>query len=88
MMVIDWPPHPSHPTQDARGYILNVYVEPAHRRRGLAVRLMENATQEAARRGLVHLVLHATEKGRLLYEKLGWQGTSEMSLTSPGPPRA
>src|SRR3954467_6860293 len=36
MMIIDWPPHPSHPTQDVRGYILNVYVEPDHRRRGLA----------------------------------------------------
>jgi len=81
LMVIDWPPHPSHPTQDARGYILNIYVEPEHRRRGLARQLMEKATHEAAHRGLVHLVLHATEKGRPLYEKLGWRGTTEMSIT-------
>ena len=29
LMLIDWPPHPSHPTQDKRGYVLNVFVEPA-----------------------------------------------------------
>jgi GNAT superfamily N-acetyltransferase len=83
MMSIDWPPHPSHPTQDARGYILNVYVEPEHRRHGLAKALMAKATDEAARRGLAHLVLHATEKGRPLYETLGWRRTTEMSLTLP-----
>ncbi len=81
MMVIGWPPHPSHPAQDERGYILNVYVESEHRRQGLARRLMAKATDEALRRGLMHLVLHATAKGRTLYEKLGWQATSEMSIT-------
>jgi GNAT superfamily N-acetyltransferase len=40
MMVIDWPPHPSHPADHRRAYILNVFVEPEHRREGLAKRLM------------------------------------------------
>ena len=31
MMVIDWPPHPAHPLQSRRGYILNVFVEPSCR---------------------------------------------------------
>lgn len=35
MMVIDWPPDPSHPTQSARDYILNVFVEPEQRGRCL-----------------------------------------------------
>ncbi len=35
LMTIDWPPHPSYPTMDRRGYLLNVFVEPAYRRRGL-----------------------------------------------------
>jgi GNAT superfamily N-acetyltransferase len=81
MMIIDWPPHPSHPTQSARGYVLNMYVEPEYRRAGLGGRLMELCHQEAKGRGIRHLVLHATRQGRGLYEKLGWAATSEMSLT-------
>ena len=81
MMVIDWPPHPSHPTQSARGYILNVFVEPEHRGQGLARALMDLAMEEARRRGLDHLILHATPMGRPLYEALGWTQTSEMGLS-------
>lgn len=80
MMAIDWPPHPSHPLQSARGYILNLFVEPEHRGRGVARALMERTRQEASRRGLDYMILHATEMGRPLYEKLGWRQTSEMSL--------
>lgn len=81
MMAIDWPPHPSHPTQDKRGYVLNVFVEPEWRGKGLARELMRTATDEARRRGLRHLVLHATRQGRPLYDKLGWAQTSEMAIT-------
>lgn len=81
MMVIDWPPHPSHPTQGARGYILNVFVEPEHRGRGVAKALMALATDEGRRRGLDFLVLHATAQGRPLYEQLGWRQTPEMGLS-------
>jgi ribosomal protein S18 acetylase RimI-like enzyme len=81
MMVIDWPPHPSHPTQSARGYVLNMYVEPDFRRQGLGRGLMELCEREAEQRGLDYLVLHATKQGRGLYEKLGWASTSEMALS-------
>ena len=81
MMVIDWSPHPSHPTQDRRGYILNVFVEPAHRRAGLGTRLMNVATDEARRRDIVFMVLHATELGRPVYERLGWKPTTEMAIS-------
>jgi ribosomal protein S18 acetylase RimI-like enzyme len=81
LMLIDWPPHPSHPTQDKRGYVLNVYVEPAYRRRGLAHELMGLAEAEFERRGVGFAILHATEKGRDLYAGLGWSGTTEMSKT-------
>ena len=83
MMVIDWPPHPSHMTQDFRGYILNMYVEPAHRRRGLAKELMRLAEDEGARRGISYLVLHATTQGKPLYEQMDWKATTEMSLSLP-----
>jgi len=81
LMEIDWPPHPAHPLQDKRGYVLNVYVEPDHRRQGLGKRLMDMAEAEFSKRGLQFSVLHATQIGRPLYEKIGWQATTEMTKT-------
>jgi GNAT superfamily N-acetyltransferase len=79
MMVIDWPPHPSHPTDDRRAYILNVFVEPEHRRKGLAKQLMALAEEKARQLGLRYAILHSTRQGRPLYEALGWGPTSEMA---------
>lgn len=79
LMEIDWPPHPAHPEQDRRGYVLNVYVEPHARRRGLARQLMQLADEEFARRGIRYAILHATEQGRDLYRQLGWGATTEMA---------
>ncbi len=81
MMVMDWPPHPSHPGQEIRGYILNVFVEVQYRRRGLAHELMGRALAEARARGLQHITLHATAMGAPVYEALGWRQTSEMSIS-------
>ena len=83
LLEIDWPPHPSHPEQDRRGYVLNVYVEPTHRRRGLARELMRLAEAEFAERGIEFSILHASEKGRPLYEELGWNATNEMAKSAP-----
>ena len=83
LMVIDWPPHPSHPTMDKRGYVLNVYVEPPYRRKGLARELMRLAEAEFARRGVQFVILHSTEQGKSLYAGLGWSGTTEMSKVIP-----
>ena len=84
LMVIDWPPGPSHPTQDQRGYLLNVFVEASHRKRGIARMLMDMADREFARRGVAFLILHATRMGRPLYERLGWSATSEMAKSLGG----
>ena len=79
LMLIDWPPHPLHPATDRRGYVLNLFVEPEHRRKGLARRLMQLAEEELQRRGVSLLILHATDKGRPLYSELGWTaGSAEM----------
>jgi GNAT superfamily N-acetyltransferase len=79
LMLIDWPPHPLHPTDDRRGYVLNLFVEAEHRRKGLARRLMQLAEEELVTRGASLLLLHATEKGRPLYSQLGWvAGSAEM----------
>ena len=80
MMVIDWPPHPSHPADHRRAYILNVFVEPEHRRRGLAKQLMALAEERAHELGVCYAILHSTRQGRQLYESLGWGPTSEMAI--------
>jgi ribosomal protein S18 acetylase RimI-like enzyme len=79
LMIIDWPPHPSHPNQDKRGYVLNVFVEPSYRKRGLAKMLTGLGEAEIARRGVSFAILHATRMGRPLYERTGWTQTAEMS---------
>jgi len=79
LMVIEWPPHPSHPLEDRRGYVLNVFVEPSHRRRGLGKMLMELGEAEFRKRGVSYGVLHATRMGKPLYERMGWSATSEMA---------
>lgn len=78
MMVIDWPPHPLHPLDCRRGYILNIYVDDDYRGQGIATALMKTADGEARARGIAFAILHPTQAGRPLYERLGWQDTAEM----------
>lgn len=62
------------------GYILNMYVEPEWRRQGVARSLMETAIDALRTRGIGGVVLHASDQGRPLYEKLGFAASSEMRL--------
>lgn len=58
--------------------ILNVFTEPAWRRQGVAKLLIEHIIAWARAERLDRLVLHASDEGRLLYEKMGFVQTSEM----------
>jgi ribosomal protein S18 acetylase RimI-like enzyme len=78
LMVLDWPPHPLHPNEDRHGYVLNLYVEPSYRGRGVARDLMRFSDSELTKRGLTYAVLHATQAGRRIYEQIGWASTTEM----------
>lgn len=78
LMTIDWPPHPLHPQDDRRGYILNLYVEKSHRGQGLAKRLMEKADKAFEARGVQYAILHPTDMAKPIYEKLGWKTSGEM----------
>jgi ribosomal protein S18 acetylase RimI-like enzyme len=60
--------------------VVNVYVEPAWRRRGVAETLMRTLLDDLARRGVRRIVLHASAEGRRLYERLGFVPTNEMRL--------
>jgi ribosomal protein S18 acetylase RimI-like enzyme len=77
-------PRPRTQTEDLElgpeAIILNVYVEPAWRRRGVADALMRAVLDTLAARGIHRIVLHASDDGRRLYERLGFVQTNEMRL--------
>lgn len=63
-----------------RAWIVNMYTEPSHRRRGLARRLMEEMIAWCREQRMTAVYLHASDEGRALYEALGFTPTNEMSL--------
>ena len=82
-------PHPitrsGSPTAIAEGrhgLILNVYTEPEWRRKGVAGLLLKCIVQWARNEQLDSLVLHASDKGRALYEQHGFVATKEMRLST------
>src|SRR5262249_10945725 len=77
--VMDWPPHTLH-LEPRGGYILNVYVAPDFRRRGLARMLTLAALDWCRANGIGYVALHASEAGRPVYDGLGFKPTNEMSL--------
>jgi GNAT superfamily N-acetyltransferase len=54
------------------GRVRNVYVEPTHRRRGIALALMRVVLDEAASANVDRLTLGTSTFGRSLYERLGF----------------
>ena len=62
--------------------IINVFTEPLWRRQGVAQLLLQAILDWARAEKLDCLVLHASEAGRSLYERLGFVVTNEMRLRS------
>ena len=79
MWMMDFPPHWMD-AEPARAYLLNFYVESGFRGRGLAYELLKNAVDEARRRGIRVVSLHASKFGKPLYERNGFEPTNEMIL--------
>lgn len=83
LLFLDWPPHPLHPADSVRAYILNVFVEPEYRRRGLARSLVQLCMDEARRRNIRVTMLHASAEGRPVYELMGFSLSNEMQYVEP-----
>jgi GNAT superfamily N-acetyltransferase len=83
LFLLEWPPHPLDPTNDHRGYLLNMYVDPAHRRQGVAKNLVQVCLDETRRRGIRIAALHASDAGRPLYEAFRFAPTNEMFYLGP-----
>jgi GNAT superfamily N-acetyltransferase len=78
-------PNPSGPgiLSGRQGIILNVFVEPPFRRLGVARLLVEHALEWSREQQLASVVLHASDAGRPLYERLGFVATNEMRFAGP-----
>lgn len=64
-----------------KAYIMNMYVRPGYRRRGVATRMLDLLVADARARGIGLISLEATDAGRPLYEKYGFiPMTHEMEL--------
>ena len=79
LWLMDWPPHMIGGAS-RRGNILNVYTEAAHRRKGLARRLMNVVLDWCRTERVPVIILHASNEGRALYESLGFKPTNEMRI--------
>jgi GNAT superfamily N-acetyltransferase len=79
VIVSPWPAHP-YDLECRRATILNVYTDPAYRRRGLARLLMQTMIAWCKQEGFARVTLHASEDGRHLYESLGFEASNEMRL--------
>lgn len=76
--------HPKIPSaQDPAlfsAYVMNTYVAPPHRRRGLAEALMREMLVVIRSRGINSVKLHAAPMGRAIYERLGFVESSNPEL--------
>lgn len=71
MLVQEVPPHP----RDQRtldGFVFNVWVEAAHRRKGIGRRLVDACLEAASTEGLRRVALMTTDDGRHLYDTAGF----------------
>lgn len=55
-----------------RGYVTSVYTVPPHRGKGYASRLLQEIIADAREKNLGNLWLMASEKGKSVYRKLGF----------------
>lgn len=72
-------PRPGLTTRD-EPYLLSMYTEPAHRGKGHAERIARAAIAWSLAGGYPRITLHASEMGRPLYERLGFERRWEMRL--------
>jgi GNAT superfamily N-acetyltransferase len=65
-----------------QGTIVNVFTEPQWRRRGIACLLIQEIIIWSRDEKLDRLILHASDEGRSIYEKLGFVASNEMRFVS------
>ncbi len=75
----------SHDRPDLAPNLCALYVEEAHRGRGIAGQLLDHACAETGRQGLDYLYLVTDHVG--FYERYGWEYLGDVHETDGGPIR-
>lgn len=66
-----------HNPSGEKAYIMNMYVRPEYRRRGIAIKTLDLLVRDARDRGVSLISLEATDMGKPLYEKYGFVRMSD-----------
>ena len=76
--ILPRPLAPSAIGEGRQATIVNVFTEPEWRRRGIAGLLIKEIIDWSRRERLDRLLLHASNEGRSIYERLGFVANNEM----------
>jgi GNAT superfamily N-acetyltransferase len=76
--ILPRPVNASAVGEGRQGTIVNVFTEPQWRRRGIAGLLMKEIITWSKDEHLDRLLLHASDEGRSVYERLGFIAGNEM----------
>jgi GNAT superfamily N-acetyltransferase len=76
--ILPRPRKQSGVSEGQQATIVNVFTEPEWRKRGVAALLLKEIIKWSNTESLDRLVLHASEEGRSLYDKLGFVSNNEM----------
>jgi GNAT superfamily N-acetyltransferase len=80
--ILPRPRDPSTIGEGCQGTIVNVFTEPEWRRRGIASLLIREIIAFSKAQPLDRLLLHASDEGRSVYEKLGFIAGNEMRFVN------
>jgi len=67
--------------ESRQGTIINVFTEPQWRRQGIAGLLIKEIVAWSKSERVDRLILHASDQGRPIYERLGFIASNEMRLS-------
>ena len=79
VFFMEFPPHWMH-LEARRAYLLNFYTAPEARGKGYAKVLVEACIELCRERSVEVVTLHASPFGRPIYEKFGFEASTEMML--------
>ena len=63
------------------GYVWSVYISADHQKQGLGSALMSHCLDHLRHIGCTSVVLHSSDAGQRLYQKLGFTGTDELGIS-------